>query len=84
VKGQQHRELASLPHGAGHFDAAVMLFHDPPGKRQTETGTVALGGEERPAEVGSRSRLVVTKSGQLPRGLLLVRVKEIYMEVRRG
>jgi len=28
VKGQQYRELASLPHEAADFDAAMMLFHD--------------------------------------------------------
>jgi hypothetical protein len=51
VKWQQHRELASPTHFAADFDAAVMIFHDPARKRESEAGAFTLGGVERPEDV---------------------------------
>ena len=52
MKWQQYRKRASLSHDAADFDAAMMIFHDAVGKREAETGAVALGGVERPENVG--------------------------------
>ena len=51
VEGQKHGELAPLPDGAGDFNAAVMVFHDAAGKRETKASAGALGGVERPENV---------------------------------
>jgi hypothetical protein len=52
VKWQQYRELASNSHDAADFDAAMMLFHDTAGKRKAQAGAIALGGVERPENIG--------------------------------
>jgi hypothetical protein len=43
---QQDSELTTYTETTGHFDASIVLFHDPPRQRKTETRAVALGGEE--------------------------------------
>ena len=52
LKWQDYLKLAAFSNHAADFDAAVMLFHDTAGQRETQTGAIALGGEERPENAG--------------------------------
>jgi hypothetical protein len=54
VKGQQNGERASLPYRASHFDASVMLFHDPPGAKETSTKWMGYVGSPTPAATEGR------------------------------
>jgi hypothetical protein len=55
-KRKHHLKLASFSNHATHFDAAMMFFHDKAGEREPDTGNIALGGVERPENVGQVQR----------------------------
>jgi hypothetical protein len=52
LKWQDYLKLTSLSNHAADFDAAMMLFHDTAGQRETKTGAITLGGEERAENAG--------------------------------
>ena len=57
MKRQHHLKPASLSNYATHFDAAMMFFHDAAGQGEPQAGATALGGVERPKDVGQGLRL---------------------------
>ena len=50
-EGQKYCEDAPFPNFADDFDAALVIFHDPAGQRQSKTGAIAFGGVERPENI---------------------------------
>src|SRR5208337_1657416 len=52
LQRQNYSKRRALTHGAGDVNAAVVVFDDAAGERQAQAGTVALGGVERPEDVG--------------------------------